>query len=242
MKSKTKKRIIAAAIPFLVLLVLSASFFVYTSDYYHADETALKALVSDEKVTVTKTDYGYFFDGTGTTDAFVFYPGGKVEETAYAPLMRLTADQGVDVCLLKMPFRLAFFDIDKADMFIDQTEYEHYYVGGHSLGGVAASYYMNDNTDNIDGIIFCASYPVKDIPEKKLALSIYGSLDNVLDSQQYENAKKYFPSDHKEYVLDGANHSGFGSYGVQKGDFAPTITNDVQQSKTAEIIVNQIKQ
>ena len=138
--------------------------------------------------------------------------------------------------------RLAFFDIDKADMFIDQTEYEHYYVGGHSLGGVAASYYMNDNTDNIDGIIFCASYPVKDIPEKKLALSIYGSLDNVLDSQQYENAKKYFPSDHKEYVLDGANHSGFGSYGVQKGDFAPTITNDVQQSKTAEIIVNQIKQ
>ena len=56
MKRKTKKRIIAVAIPFLVLLVLSVSFFVYTSDYYHADETALKAADVDDDGIITEND------------------------------------------------------------------------------------------------------------------------------------------------------------------------------------------
>jgi len=240
MKCKTKKRIIAVTVS--VVVVFSVLFFVYISDYCRADETALSALRSDENITVIKTDYGYFFDGKGTTEAFIFYPGGKVEETAYAPLMSRIAEEGIDVCLLKMPLRLAFFDIDKADMFIQQTNYEHYYIGGHSLGGVAASYYLKDNDDKIDGIIFCASYPVKAVPENKLALSIYGSLDNVLDFKEYEKAKKYFHENYKEFVLDGANHSGFGNYGVQKGDNDAEISNEEQQRKTAEIIFNEIKQ
>lgn len=47
-----KKAIIAAAV---VFAVLAASFGVYVSDYYRADESVKAFLVSDEKVRVEET-------------------------------------------------------------------------------------------------------------------------------------------------------------------------------------------
>ena len=74
-------------IPLAVLVLLAVLFLGYTSQYYQADGTAERALASDDSVTVEQTDYGWFFDGPSETDALVFYPGAKVEETAYAPLL-----------------------------------------------------------------------------------------------------------------------------------------------------------
>ena len=71
-----KKAIIAAAVVFAVLAV---SFGVYVSDYYRADESVKAFLVSDEKVRVEETDYGWFLDGPSEENAMVFYPGGKVD-------------------------------------------------------------------------------------------------------------------------------------------------------------------
>ena len=52
-----------------------------------------------------------------------FYPGGKVEETAYAPMLHYLAEQGMDVFLVKMPFRLAVFGMNKADHVMKQHDY-----------------------------------------------------------------------------------------------------------------------
>ena len=52
-------------IPLGILLVLIAAFLIYTGIYYHADETAQKALQSDASVQISKADYGWFFDGPG---------------------------------------------------------------------------------------------------------------------------------------------------------------------------------
>lgn len=71
-------------------------------------------LCTDADVAVTPADYGYLFDGPGTEDLLIFYPGAKVEETAYAPLLRQLADGGMDVALVKMPLLLAVFGADKA--------------------------------------------------------------------------------------------------------------------------------
>ena len=83
-----------------IIAALVVSFFAYTESYYRADDTALEALVSDDDVSVSKADYGWFFDGPSGKDLLVFYPGGKVEETSYAPLLHRLAEEGMDVCLL----------------------------------------------------------------------------------------------------------------------------------------------
>lgn len=45
---------------------------------------------------------------------FIFYPGGKVEYTAYEPLMKACAQKGILCVLAEMPFNLAVFDMDAA--------------------------------------------------------------------------------------------------------------------------------
>ena len=126
-------------IPLGLVLLLAAAFFIYTADYYRADQNALDALKSDEAVAVSETDYGWLFDGPGAADALIFYPGAKVEETAYAPLLHRLAAEGMDVCLVKMPFHLAIFGKDRAKDVMREYTYENWYIGGHSLGGAMAA-------------------------------------------------------------------------------------------------------
>ena len=47
-----------------------------------------------------------------------FYPGGKVETSAYEPLMQACAAQDILCVLVSMPFHLAVFDKMR------QTEYK----------------------------------------------------------------------------------------------------------------------
>ena len=101
-------------IPAFVLGLIIAVFLIYTGIYHHADATAFTALQTDETVSVTQTAYGWFFDGPSEDNLLVFYPGAKVEETAYAPLLHGLAEQEMDVCLVRMPFRLAVFGAEKA--------------------------------------------------------------------------------------------------------------------------------
>ena len=96
-------------IPVAILALVASAFFIYTGIYYRADEAAYKAMGSDERVEVIRTDYGWLFDGPAEETALIFYPGAKVEAKAYAPMLRMLAEEGMDVCLVEMPFRLAFF-------------------------------------------------------------------------------------------------------------------------------------
>ena len=126
-------------IPVAAVILLFAVFFIWAGQYYHAQPEALQYLVSDGTVTVTQTEYGWYFDGPSEEDALIFYPGAKVEETAYAPLCHRLAAEGMDVCLIKMPLRLAFLGTTKADVVISMYDYDNWYLGGHSLGGAMSS-------------------------------------------------------------------------------------------------------
>ena len=71
----------------------------------------------------------------------VFYPGARVEASTYAPLMQETAASGIDCFLMKMPANLAIFGINRADVVrsdIAGYSYDHWYIAGHSLGGMMA--------------------------------------------------------------------------------------------------------
>ena len=234
-----------AALAFLAVI----AFFVYVSVYYHADDsgTVAEALVSDEAVSVEKTDYGWLFDGPSEEDLLVFYPGGKVEETAYAPFLHLLAERGMDVCLVKMPFHLAVFGVDRAEAVLEDPAcagYKRRYVGGHSLGGVmAASFAAScmDSSLSLDGVILCAAYPAVRLEEPMRELVLYGSEDGVLNMDALRKADDYAPADHTEYVIRGGNHAQFGDYGIQKGDGEAVISARDQQEQAVEVILQFCK-
>ena len=224
-------------LPVIVLILAGIAFLVYTQQYYHADESASCSLESDETVKVVQTDYGWLFDGPSETDAIIFYPGAKVEETAYAPLLHCLAGQGMDACLVKMPFRLAFFGVNKADHVMKQYDYEHWYIGGHSLGGAMAADYASEHCSELCGVYMLAAYPAKALDEKTPAAIIYGSEDGILNRNMLTDAKQYLPDGSREYVIQGGNHAQFGNYGKQDGDGIAGISSDDQQHSTVELIL-----
>lgn len=219
-------------IPPAVLAVLLLIFCLWVSDYYHADETALDALQSE---LVTQTDYGWLFDGPGDSSVLIFYPGAKVQETAYAPLLLQLSDSGMDVCLVKMPFHLAIFGANKAEAIQSRHDYTKTYIGGHSLGGVLAAMYAANH--DLDGVILLASYPTRELDEPMLI--IYGSEDGVLNTDRVEKAEQYGTVE--DTVLYGGNHAQFGNYGTQKGDGEATISAVEQQAETVMRVTDWLK-
>ena len=217
-------------IPLLLAAVLLAWFLLYTADYYRADGTALQAMKPDG-IRINRTDYGWYFDGPSETDALVFYPGGKVEETAYASLLSLLAENGIDVCLVKMPFHLAIFRANAAERVMKEHSFEKWYIGGHSLGGAMAAAFAQKH--DLDGVVLLAAYPIGPVEEPMLLL--YGSEDGVLNRERLSAAAEC--GSVEEHVLDGGNHAQFGNYGPQKGDGSPAITAEEQQNETARLIL-----
>ena len=221
----------------VIAVVLLALFLFYTENYYHADRTAVMSLRTDDYAVVTSSWNGVMFDGPGTEDLLIFYPGGKVEETAYAPLLRTLAEGGMDVFLVRMPCRLAVFGVNRAEEALEETaDYERVYIGGHSLGGAMAAQYAAKHPEELDGVILLAAYAAKPLPEDLPVLSVYGTKDGVLNREKYEENLANAP-DLREVVIEGGNHAYFGSYGEQAGDGEAAIDPEMQWAKTAEAIL-----
>ena len=170
---------------------------------------------------------------------FIFYPGGKVETQAYAPLMKELAKQGVLCVLVHMPFHLAVLDMNAADGIQDDYDIENWYIGGHSLGGAMAASYVANHLTEYEGLVLLASYSTGEISNLNV-LSIYGSEDQVMNKEKYDEYRKNIP-DVDEVVLEGGNHAGFGDYGHQKGDGVSTISNLKQIQITSEYILKMIR-
>lgn len=229
---KIFKRILLGLL--IALAVLIVGFILWALNPLEATPEALAALESDSKVTVTQGDDYVSFMPNGTTPAkaFVFYPGGRVDYRAYAAPLHQLAEQGYLAILLPVRLNLAFFDINAADRAIpDFPAIQDWAVGGHSLGGVAASRYAANNND-IEGIVYWASYPADDSLKNSNMefVSIYGTLD-MAGVEAYQSSASILPAHTQFVVIDGGNHSQFGNYGLQPGDNPATITWQDQQAQ-----------
>lgn len=234
-----KKKIII--ISFVLLAILVGLCVWYVSDYYRVTDREA-ALADAETVRITPTDFGYAFDGPGENNALIFYPGAKVEDLAYADLLKQIAAEGTDCFLVHMPCNLAFLGINKAGDVMEAYSYEHWYLCGHSLGGAMAAGYAAKNTDKLDGLIFLAAYSTNELSDSELKiLSVYGSEDKVLNMEKVEQSRGLMPSDYEEFRIEGGNHAGFGDYGEQSGDGKATISNDEQKLQTVTKIIEMIQ-
>ena len=206
------------------------------TEYSPAEKTATDLLNGSENVSTVKTSNALFLDGKGNDTAVIFYPGAKIEYTSYLPLLMDLANNGVDCYLVEMPLNLALFAQDSADSIIDTTNFSHYIIAGHSLGGVCAANYLNQS-GKCDGLVLIASYPTKGID--KPVLSLYGSEDKVMDMETY-NSSKSLMGNLTEYVIAGGNHGQYAYYGSQKGDGAAKISPENQQSQCVDKILEFI--
>ena len=238
-KRKNRRKrgwLIAAAL----LGLLAAAFAVWAAGYYRADDKALAALAPGGTVSVARTDYGWLFDGPGTDAALIFYPGARVEETAYAPLLRRLAEKGTDVCLLRAPLHLAFFDMDRAESVRREYDYARCYVGGHSLGGACAAICASRHPGDFAGVVLLAAYPTKTLDGDMTELTLYGTEDGVLDRARLEEGRQYAPDRSAELVIEGGNHAQFGSYGRQRGDGEAAIPPEEQWAQAADFIAAEL--
>ena len=235
-----KKKIILSIVIILIISLVGGTVY-YINDYYKADEVAVSLITAPKtNVTVTEENGVYTFNSENATKGVIFYPGGKVEAIAYAPLMQALAEKGVLSVLVTMPGNLAVLDMNAADGIREKyPEIESWYMSGHSLGGSMAASFIAENSKEFEGIILLASYSTADLSNSGLdVLSLYGSNDGVLNMEKYEEYKSNLPKDFKEVVITGGCHAYFGAYGEQEGDKKATITREEQ----VEITVNEILQ
>ncbi|MGH4038007.1 MAG: alpha/beta hydrolase [Sphaerochaeta sp.] len=223
MRKRPLKIILVSLLSLIAIFLLG--FYMYTLDYSKSDDS-VKTLIStsnniavDKNITtVTSTIQ------TDESIGLIFYPGGKVESSAYLPLLERISQRGITCFLVDMPLNLAIFDLDAATTVMDShPEIDRWYLAGHSLGGAMASSYAKDNYENLDGLILLAAYPLNDAPIDTIC--IYGSFDTVLDQTKLDGVSNKFE-------ISGGNHAYFGNYGKQKGDGVAKITREKQQDIT----------
>lgn len=225
---------------FLVLalvLLLALGAMLYVGDYYHAQDDALEVFDSAEH-SGSRT---IFRPRADTDTGLIFYPGGKVEPSAYAPLLQQLSENGILCVLQKMPGNLAVLNPNAAaDIPGDYPEITHWYIAGHSLGGSMGARFAYKHPDTVEGVILLAAYATDPLPSTRV-LSIYGTEDGVLNREKYEKDRKNLPEDATEILLDGGNHAFFGCYGTQKGDGQALLSREAQQAQTTQAITQFIR-
>ncbi len=184
----------------------------------------------------------------------VFYPGARVDPRAYVTLLAPVVEAGHPVVVVKPPLGFALLDIDAATGAIEafeawsdaDAEPDRWAVGGHSLGGVAASDYAlqaasaaeGEPGPYVVGLVLWASYPASSLAETDLrVLSVSGTSDALTTPAEIEESKDLLPSDTDFVVIEGANHAQFGDYGDQGGDGEATISDEEARTRIVEATI-----
>lgn len=225
----------ALVIIFIAVLLLILGCCFYVQDYYHADESVLEAAAIDDSIAYDIQDRWFTCGDPNAQNGLVFYPGAKVEETAYLPLMAQISRKGMFCVVVRMPARLAILDSEAAGQVMEAyPAISSWYLGGHSLGGAMAASYASKHEDEISGLLLLAAYSTQPLADRLPVLSLFGSEDHVLNQEKYRESLVNLPAGYTEYVIDGGNHAGFGGYGPQKGDGNALISKEEQWRVTAD--------
>lgn len=227
----------------VMLAVAAGAFGWYVSDYYHADAVALAAATDEDGaadgVRVQDLPSGELaFVPDDASSGFIFYPGGKVQPEAYAPLMTRCAQLGILCVVVRPPFNLAVFDANAADGVREQfPNITRWAIGGHSLGGVMAADYLSRHEESFECAVLLGAYTSADLTDYRgSVLLVVGTNDGVLNRQKYADARAMLPTRATELTIEGGNHAQFGDYGAQAGDGEATVPSAKQQEATARAL------
>jgi hypothetical protein len=211
---------------------------------YPARTLALSALESTDRVTTTQDKWIVFEPVKETETGLIFYPGGLVEPTAYAPILHQIAEEGILVIITPMPLNLAIINTGAANAVIDAyPNISTWILAGHSLGGASAAIFAENNPNRIDAIALWDSYPPDsaDLSDNTISvISIFGTTNNFPNTENFNEKKHLLPAETIFIGIEGANHAQFGDYGPQKGDVVASMSLAEQHGQVAEIMLDFI--
>ncbi len=232
-KRRTLRIVLISIVAFIV--VLFGGFYIYTLDYYRAESAAVTAMAQNDITMENLSGLTILYPSPDRDNqtALIFYPGGKVDDLAYTPILKQLTYQGLTCILVKMPFNLAVFNVNAADSVYKLfPSIKNWYIGGHSLGGAMASSYIEGNSDKLSGLVLLGAYPIND--SSLPTLVIYGSEDIKLDLSKLTSVKNIVE-------IKGGNHAQFGNYGEQKGDGTASISREDQQAQAVNAIMTFVQ-
>jgi hypothetical protein len=220
-----------------LVVVVSGAFAIWGLTPSPPMPQALQALNSDASVQVSQGRWLEFMPlQAAPTIGFIVYPGGHVDARAYAPTARALAAKGFLVVIVKMPLSLAVLASDSASQVIAAfPQIKSWAIGGHSLGGAMAAYYVYQHPQAINGLVLWAAYPANNaslVASPISVLSMYGTLDGQAD--RFPATRELLPHDTQWLVIEGGNHGQFGWYGLQAGDGTATINREAQQEQVIQ--------
>ena len=208
---------------------------------------ALEALRSDANVQVIQGRWLVFTPLQATPKmGFILYPGGHVDARAYDPAARALATQGSLVVIVKMPLSLAVLGSDSASQVLKAyPQITTWAIGGHSLGGAMAAFYVYKHPQAMRGLVLWAAYPASNasLASSSVAvISMYGTHDGLAAEFITGTSRALLPDSTTWLPIEGGNHGQFGWYGVQAGDGVATISREAQQEQvtkaTAQFLAN----
>jgi len=209
-----------------------------------ARSIALSTMDSSDNVTVSEGEFIVFEPENKTQSGVIFYPGGLVEPSAYAPILHMIAQKGILVVITPMPFNLAIFNTGAASDVIDEyPDISDWVLTGHSLGGATAAIFAENNPGFIDAIAFWDSYPPNsaDLSDNQIpVLSIYGTMNGYPNTDKFDEKRHLVPENTKFTPIEGANHAHFGDYGPQKDDVIAQISINEQHEIVTKIMLEFI--
>lgn len=236
---------IALGVPALILCTLVTLALAWARPF-PAEPIALAAMRSGDDIQVS--DRLTWFEMKRVTQnakgetvqpqvGLVFVPGARVDPRAYANILRPVAEAGYLVAVVKPAYGFALPNSSQPDSVIqNHPEIRYWAVGGHSLGGVAASSYADDHP--VTGLLLYASYPASELARNDLiATSVSGSADALATPGDIAEAKPKLPEATRYVVVEGGIHAFFGDYGDQPGDGTPGISREDAQAQIQQATV-----
>lgn len=222
-----------------LLIIGGACFYIWSQQTYSAS-AEMVARVGEENIQLEE-DWVIFTPDQGVAETgLILYPGAKVEPEAYSYIGQGLAQRGYTVIIPNVLLNFAFFDMNKADEIREaHPEVKSWYIGGHSLGGVAAASYAYKHEEQLDGLFFLGSYPADSNDFSDMALpilSIYGELDGLTTVEKIHATRPLLTPNAVLREITGGNHAQFGMYGPQKGDQQAAISAVEQQDIIVETI------
>ena len=162
-----------------------------------------------------------------------------MDARAYQDVLAPAVGAGYRVVILKEPLGLSLLDANQArSAMADNPDITTWAVGGHSLGGVAASSFAQDNTD-VSGLVLYASYPLDSLRGRQGlgVLSVSGTEDGLSTPAKIDASADLLPADAEFTAVQGGVHAFFGDYGAQPGDGEPGISREAAQEQIADATV-----
>ncbi|WP_195264300.1 MULTISPECIES: alpha/beta fold hydrolase [unclassified Clostridium] len=233
MKLNKKVKCLASIILSITILIF-LGFIIWTSNTYKPLNELFNTISVDE-YSKEESFYVFYPKQNNKNVGIVIYPGALVEPLSYSYYANELSKAGYLVSIADVNYNLSILDNNKASEFIKRNaDIDDWYVGGHSMGGVSAAMFAENNQGIVKGVILLGSYPSSssDLSDNDIeVLSIYAENDGLTTIDDIEDSKENLPAEAVFKEINGGNHAQFGVYGNQKGDNESIISWEEQQKE-----------